>query len=371
MAKVNPKLIDELKELGAFDISACYSCGVCTATCPLAQEGHEFPRKIIRYAILGLEDKLISSTEPWLCYYCGECTESCPRGADPAGFMMAVRRYLTTRYDFTGFSRRFYRSKVVEFISTILLFAITVLGVYFVHGPIILTRVDIDSFLPPHIVELGDIAILVVLSALLLTNVYRMYRFTVAARYISFITYIRELIRTVVPHFLTQVRMLKCNRNTLNWVMHILIVYGYATIFVFVIVFLDLFQTNIIYPIYNPIRLGGYIASAALLIGAGYAIYGRLRKNTVMRQYSHSTDWFFLTLLYLVVITGVLVDVFKYLGLPIETYIAYTVHLGFVTPLLVLEVPFAKWSHLAYRPFAIYFTRINDLAKTKAVQATA
>ncbi|GAB6944446.1 4Fe-4S dicluster domain-containing protein [Vulcanisaeta sp. JCM 14467] len=371
MAKVNPKLIDELKELGAFDISACYSCGVCTATCPLAQEGHEFPRKIIRYAILGLEDKLISSTEPWLCYYCGECTQSCPRGADPAGFMMAVRRYLTTHYDFTGFSRRFYRSKVVELISTILLFTVTVLSIYLVHGPIILTRVDLDSFLPPHIVELGDIVILVVLSALLLTNVYRMYRLTVMARNIPFTAYIKEFVRTVVPHFLTQIRMLKCNRNTLNWIMHILIVYGYATIFIFVVVFLDLFQTNVLYPIYSPIRLGGYIASAALLIGAGYAIYGRLRKDTVMRQYSHSTDWFFLTLLYLVVITGVLIDAFKYMGLPMETYIAYTVHLGLVTPLLVLEVPFAKWSHLAYRPFAIYFTRLNDLSKARTVQVTA
>lgn len=39
MAKVNPKLMDELRELGAFDVSACYSCGVCTATCHCLRRG--------------------------------------------------------------------------------------------------------------------------------------------------------------------------------------------------------------------------------------------------------------------------------------------------------------------------------------------
>jgi len=29
-------------------------------------------------------------------------------------------------------------------------------------------------------------------------------------------------------------------------------------------------------------------------------------------------------------------------------------------PMLMIEVPFSKWSHLAYRPFAIYF---NNLTK--------
>jgi quinone-modifying oxidoreductase subunit QmoC len=31
--------------------------------------------------------------------------------------------------------------------------------------------------------------------------------------------------------------------------------------------------------------------------------------------------------------------------------------------MLVLEVPFGKWSHLAYRPFAIYFQTLKEKAK--------
>jgi len=91
-------LLDEIKKIGAFDVNACYSCGVCTAICPLSENGNEFPRKMIRYAMAGLEKELLGSSQLWECYYCGECTKSCPRQADPGGFMMATRRYAITRY---------------------------------------------------------------------------------------------------------------------------------------------------------------------------------------------------------------------------------------------------------------------------------
>jgi ferredoxin len=372
MVMVKPKLIKEIKELGAFDVSACYSCGTCTAICPLSEENHEFPRKLIRYAMVGDEKKILMSTEPWLCYYCGECTRTCPRGADPAGFMMALRRYLTTRYDFSGFSKRFYKSKKTELLAGSLLFLLTVFIVYMFHGPIILSFVDLDSFAPLHIVELGDIIVIIVLSSLLLTNLYRMFRFTVLWSKNSKIpisTYIKELVKVLPVQFFTQKRILKCENGTLDWIMHILIVYSYATLFLLGVFLLDLWQTNILYPIYNPVRLASYIAAIALMIGVGYGINGRIKKNSTMREYSHPTDWYFLTLLYLVIITGIAVSVFKYMDLPLATYVIYTIHFGFVVPLLVLEVPFAKWSHLAYRPFAIYFTRLKDSVAQKEAGA--
>ena len=42
-----------------------------------------FPRRIIRYAQLGMKDALLSSKELWSCYQCGECAETCPTQADP------------------------------------------------------------------------------------------------------------------------------------------------------------------------------------------------------------------------------------------------------------------------------------------------
>ena len=81
---------------------------------------------------LGLEDKLKGSLEPWLCYYCGECSEQCPKEAEPGETMMSLRRWLTSRYDFTGISRLFYRSWRWELFAILLAaFALNLLPVRF------------------------------------------------------------------------------------------------------------------------------------------------------------------------------------------------------------------------------------------------
>ncbi len=90
--RVNPNLLLDLKDYGAVGAEICFNCGTCTATCPLADDEHPFPRNMIRLAQLGLEEQLTQSTDPWLCYYCGDCAESCPRQAEPGETMMALRR---------------------------------------------------------------------------------------------------------------------------------------------------------------------------------------------------------------------------------------------------------------------------------------
>ncbi|MFH1834021.1 MAG: 4Fe-4S dicluster domain-containing protein, partial [bacterium] len=126
--RVNPKLIDDLEVYGAQDVSKCYHCGNCTATCPFSKEPYIFPRRSMRLLQMGLEEKLESSLEPWLCYYCGECSEDCPRDAEPGETMMSLRRWLTSRYDFTGISRLFYRSGKIELLAVVIGALLTGLG---------------------------------------------------------------------------------------------------------------------------------------------------------------------------------------------------------------------------------------------------
>ena len=97
--KVDPNLMKELKHFGLKDASKCFHCGNCTAVCPLSEPDNPFPRRLVKYAQMGLKDKILQAPEPWLCYYCGDCSDRCPRGADPGETMMALRRYLTAQYD--------------------------------------------------------------------------------------------------------------------------------------------------------------------------------------------------------------------------------------------------------------------------------
>jgi len=140
-AEVNPELLLNLKKFGVADAAACFNCGNCTAVCSLSSESIPFPRKVIRYLQLGLKDKLFESPEPWLCYYCGDCSETCPRQANPGEVMMGLRRYLTSRYDWTGISRLFYTSKVFEVAAILAVAALVGLGFYFFHGPMPTDRV--------------------------------------------------------------------------------------------------------------------------------------------------------------------------------------------------------------------------------------
>jgi hypothetical protein len=50
------------------------------------------------------------------------------------------------------------------------------------------------------------------------------------------------------------------------------------------------------------------------------------------------------------------------------TYYMYVIHMAFVAPLLILEVPFMKWAHLMYRPLGMYLKEVKDSA---AVTKTA
>jgi len=64
MERIDLRMADEIKKLGAFDLQACYSCGACSAVCPLSEGELSFPRRMIRFSLLGLESRILASPEP-------------------------------------------------------------------------------------------------------------------------------------------------------------------------------------------------------------------------------------------------------------------------------------------------------------------
>ena len=361
--RVDPELRHEVREFGAEDVDACFNCGNCTAVCRLSRDSTVFPRRIIRYLQLGLKDRLLQSPEPWLCYYCGECSQTCPRQANPGELMMAMRRYLTSQYDWTGLSKRLYLSKAWE-IAMLLTVGLFVAALfYFLHGPVITDHVELNTFAPVAWVELGDWVMAAILSFLLLSNAYRMYRFVMSDGdrvRIPPALYIREL-TTLIVHGLTQKRWSACKMPT-RWVKHLVLVFGYVTMLLFVVVFLRWFQTDEIRSFWHPTRLLGYFATAALLYVTADAIISRIHKREEIHKHSHPTDWMFLILLFLTALTGIAVHILRLGGFPLSTYYMYVVHLMIAVPMLVIEVPFGKWAHLLYRPLVIYLMRVKERA---------
>ena len=120
MARVNPEFANEITKYGTGDFKACFNCGNCTATCSLSTTDISFPREMIRYSTLGLENEIKASLKPWQCYYCGECSIQCPRQANPGELMMSLRRWLTATYDWTGLSGQLYKSLPLSLLAFVL-----------------------------------------------------------------------------------------------------------------------------------------------------------------------------------------------------------------------------------------------------------
>lgn len=379
--RVNPDLGTEIAALGGGTFAKCFNCGSCTAVCSLSKGETVFPRKIIRYLQLGLSDRLAESPEPWLCYYCGGCSDTCPREAQPGELMMATRRWLTTKYDFTGLSKRLYLSEAWE-IGSLLAIALVVLGFFVVPGLFGVTfgfqaitgdaldHVRLDLFARKDWIHVGDLILAGLLFTLLGTNTLRMMAFIRRGERglkVPLSIWIGKLFDFGV-HAATQKRWLDCDNDTrLLWLKHFLLVTGYATMLLLVVVFLPWFQRD--GADFHFTALFGYYGTVMLLAVTLLAFRGRLQKKEQIHKHSHVTDWMFLILLFLTALSGIVLHVFRLLDWPWPTYVTYVVHLMIAVPMLIIEVPFGKWLHLGFRPMAQYLTAVHEAAREQKAAA--
>ncbi|MBU4255591.1 MAG: 4Fe-4S ferredoxin [Acidobacteria bacterium] len=386
--KSDPTLLSEIREYGHFDTSACYQCGSCTVVCDLAKDSVSFPRKMLQYGLFGLKKLLRGSPEPWICYYCGDCSTTCPRETEPGEAMMTLRRWLTAQYDWTGLSAKMYKSKIWELGALFAIGAFMAFLIYMFHGPLVTARVELNTFAPVHLVHAFDLIMFAVLAFFLFTNAFRMYWFTMhrdknAGIFdiikgfkqdgFGFVEHNGEKvkiplsmflaeIKTIIVNFATQKMFLACKKNTWRWLLHFLLVSGYVIMLLLVVALLEWFQTDNIYPITHPQRWLGYYATIVLLFCTVEIIVSRLKKRKQIHKFSDFSDWMFPVLLFLTTVTGILVHIFRYMGLPLATYYTYAIHLVIAVAMLVVEVPFGKWAHLLYRPLAVYFQKVRERA---------
>jgi len=364
--RVNPRFIDDLALYGAEDVQKCYNCGNCTATCSLVDQSYNFPRQCMHALQMGMEKKLEGSLEPWLCYYCGECSQECPREAQPGETMMSLRRWLTSRYDFTGIGRMFYRRPWTEVLLVIVVALLTGLGfaLYGAFSGDIRQYTGENAFLPGDFIHVFDWILAGVLLAFLLPNCGRMWWFTVGRDTLGksrkgrlpLLAYAKSVYLFPL-HFMTQKRYSQCDRKR-PWVIHLVLMLSYVTMLVLIMFFVRQMWSGP--EIDWRVHAFGYAASIGLLGATIWALRGRIKKEEEHYKHSHETDWMFLLLLIVVTATGVLQHILHRSGADIAANVSYVVHLMAVVPMLALEVPFSKWSHMAYRPLAMYFSVLRE-----------
>jgi len=76
---IDSEFVDELVKAGTDRIRTCIQCGTCSSVCPSGRRTAFRTRELMRKALLGLKDEVLSSPDLWLCSTCYTCLERCPR----------------------------------------------------------------------------------------------------------------------------------------------------------------------------------------------------------------------------------------------------------------------------------------------------
>lgn len=371
-AHVTPSLSSEIRKYGRFDSVKCLNCGTCTITCDLTSDSASFPRRPIQFALLGLKELVFESIEPWLCHDCGDCSTKCPQQAEPRESLATLRRYLIAQYDWTGLSAKILQSRAWAIGSLVFTGILVLLLAVLYHSHVVGLSLRELSATPMKLDHMfGTITwfTLVVILApflILLSHAYRMYRFTMgrgAGASIPLSLFLSEA-KTFFLHLSTQTGMRKCpepERKT-RWAKHLMLAAGCMLMLPILVFALRWFQTDKIYPITHPQRWLGYVATFLLLFGSGDILAGRIGKKGELYKRSDFADYTLPVLLFLTAASGILVHILRYLGLEMATHYSYAVHLAIAVPLLVVEMPFGRWSHMIYRPLALYFQAVKEKA---------
>jgi ferredoxin len=364
----DPTLLAEVRKYGKFDVAGCFNCGSCTLSCELATDFASFPRRSTRQVLMGLRQVLNEGLDPWICHDCGDCSTVCPRQTEPREAMMTLRRYLASVYDWTGIASKINRSKrwhigFLSFAAALFLLLVVLYHVYVVTmslSDFTSTSMGLEHMFP--MMTYFTLGVILFPFFILMTNAFRMYRLTVHQKETirSPLSQWLVEIKTFMLHFFTYKKMAECPTEKGRWAKHLLLGLGCMGMLILLVFSLRWFQTDQIYPVYHPQRWIGYLAAAFLIFGTVDILIGRIKKEKEIHKSSDFRDWNFPILLLATAVSGIAVHIFRVLGLELTTHYTYAIHMTIAVPMLVIEMPFGKWTHMIYRPLALYFQSLKE-----------
>jgi ferredoxin len=369
-------LYGEIQKFGATDMSACFSCGNCTAICPLSENDATFPRRMIRYAQVGMKDALLSSKELWSCYHCGECSDSCPTEADPGEFMAAARRYAIASYDVTGLARVMYLFPAV---GTAIALALAVF-MFAARGPQSTETLALFEFIPSELIHNLGIAVMALVVLAGAAGILRMTRRIAHREGVGLGDVLggraalarsgRAAWKAIGRESLAQTRFREdCDADSVvpwyrrRWLIHALVLWGFlgllaATALDYGLEIIGVKATGTPVPIWYPVRLLGTVAGLALVYGSSVMIVDRIRRANSSVTRSAASDWTLLALVWVTGVTGFAIELALYLPQPPAWgYWVFLFHVA-VAMELVLLAPFMKLAHAVYRPVGLFFAAL-------------
>ncbi len=365
MPLIQPELTEDIKKYGSFDFTACYNCGTCTAVCNLTEKNANFPRKMIRYSMLGLKSEILSSKELWLCYSCGDCSTTCPREAEPGDLMAALRRYAIANYEKTGITKLIFKNNFNSLLVTLLLSVILGFFLFTIKPEMEVSR-WIFQYMPYEIIHSLGIIAFAFMGISALVGVILMWR-NISGKETppsnkNILKRFTEAFQKVLGEVATMKIYKECDADSSfwnnkpsyikPWFIHWTIMWGFIGLLL--ATSLDFMFKDPSTDIWWPSRILGTIAGLLMVYGSSMAIYYRIKKITKPYANSRLADWMFLGFLWLAGITGFWLEISVFLGAnTLTNQVVFIIH-TIISMQLVILFAFSKFAHAFYRPLALF-----------------
>ncbi len=409
LIKPDHDFIREVLRRGGDSVKKCFQCGTCSVTCEMtfAREGAAFPRRQILWTQWGLKDKVLTDPAIWQCHQCNDCSANCPRGAKPGDILAAVRSVAVERFSPPSivsklFADPRYLPIVFGIPAAILLALVGALqGLTFPEGEIVY-----DRFVSSRAIEISAgivVAYAVVMAALGTLKFWGELRVTPS-----------EIVQTVLdgpapeaagedepavaagpadsaeetsdqpsdgPGAMTaspagvslgeslmstgtdialHSEFQQCQTDRLRFFGHLAVFYGtpllllaagIAAIYTFI-------GAEVQRPPSDVAKIFGNLGGLLVFVGVLVFAYNRLRARQGTWGRGSYSDWFLIGLIFLMVVTGALMEIFRYGSAGGAAYSTYLVHLILVFAFFVYA-PNGKFAHTFYRAAAMAYSRLR------------
>jgi quinone-modifying oxidoreductase subunit QmoC len=347
---------------GGDSLKKCYQCATCSVVCNVTPDKSPFPRKEMIWAQWGLKDKFRGNPDIWLCHQCNDCTAYCPRGAKPGEVLGAIRKQTIQEYSVPAFMVRIVNNKKLMpllFLFPAILFAIILSAAGTFHIPE--GEIVFSKFFSIHLIDpIFTIALVIGIGS----GIIGIKRFWADMKLASGVTSgdLKGSIIATIKDILSHAKFKNCEVNKDRYLSHLLVFYSFVALglttalAVFYLYILGV-ESPYSFGKGTLVKLIGNIGAIGLLIGIILMIKNRFANAEKVGIGSYF-DWLLISIIGIVVVTGILSELTRIIGIAALAYPIYFIHLVFVFSLF-LYLPYSKLAHLFYRAAAICFTKYS------------
>ena len=387
------KFVKELQEVGGESLKKCYQCATCSVVCPLSPEDSPYPRKEMVWAQWGLKDRLLTDIDIWLCHNCGTCSDLCPRGAKPGDLLGALRNMA-----YRNLAKPTILGKWMSSSKYLPLLAAIPALIYLVIW--IIRAGQLGSAFPRFVLEghdwvvssagsvvygglfPGDYTIDPIFS---LAFLFMVLAFVSGVRALlksfegmpkTFVvgqkkepSFLQSLIQTIKFEVAQHSQFKDCGDDEpsdTRFKGHLLVFYAFVALFIVTsIVAVTHWGGKVIefiapightpMAVWNPVKILANVGAIMLVVGL-YFLTKRRSSLDKEKQGSNWYDWYLLTVIWVVALTGIGAEILRWIDVPILAYPTYYIHLIAVFMLLTY-LPWSKLGHLVYRVVALAYAR--------------